>query len=274
VRRAGGVLPPAVAPSSGGSATPAPIEDLRLVANDGVQFSLAWSAGRDASVFEVYPEGGEPSRVGVPSVTLGWPASARPITVRVAAVSASGSYSRWASVTVDPGSQPAGPSQGPDAAQGGHGSSADSQSGSGGGSETRPGSARTGQTSGRAREPETSGRRDGPGADRPTTLPTTAAPTTARPPESRPTTTEPLAPPAESVPPAESAPTTRPPTSTKPDPSTPAPASPSTPSPTPSPSGGESSGGATGATSSTPSASRTTTESDSEPSPSVVPTAR
>lgn len=265
VRRTGGALPPAVALTSVESSVPAPasVENLRLVANDGVRFSLAWSAGHGASVFEVHPEGGEASRVGVPYVTLGWPVSTRSITVRVAAVSASGSYSRWTSITVDADSRPVVSPEEPDAVEGGRGSTAGSQSSSDATSEARPGS---GQTSGQVPEREASGRREGQGTVRPTIRPT-AAPTATRSPAPRPTTTRPT------PRPTESAPATQPSTSTKPDPSTPAPTSPGTP--VPSQSDDESSGGSTGLAPQTPEAtpsdSRTTAESDSRPSQSAVP---
>ncbi|WP_127843617.1 hypothetical protein [Acidipropionibacterium jensenii] len=168
-------LPSAAALSSGSApAAPAPVQNLRLMANDGVRFTLAWVAGSGASVFEVYPEGGDPIRVGVPSATLSWPDSVDSIRVRVASVSAAGAFSRWASVTVDLTSQPAGPQDARGPAGSDHDSRHSSQAdGRSERSTDRPD--RTGRTSG-AGHPGSAGRSTRttpavPGSDAPVTRP-------------------------------------------------------------------------------------------------------
>lgn len=168
-------LPSAAALSSGSApAAPAPVQNLRLMANDGVRFTLAWVAGSGASVFEVYPEGGDPIRVGVPSATLSWPDSVDSIRVRVASVSAAGAFSRWATVTVDLTSQPAGPQDARGPAGSDHDSRHSSQAdGRSERSTDRPD--RTGRTSGTG-QPGSPGRSTRatpavPGSDAPVTRP-------------------------------------------------------------------------------------------------------
>lgn len=172
LRRAGVALPSV---SAQGASAPAAVRNLHLVSNDGARFTLAWADDPSASVFEVYPDGGDATRVGVTSVTLNWPSSAHSVRVRVAAVSAAGAYSSWASLIVDPTSQPPAsppvtPPTGIDAAGAGHGGS---HTTSGRTSAHRWPSAEGGQTSTR---PTSGSQRPGGEATtgQPTSQPTTA----------------------------------------------------------------------------------------------------